>query len=66
MDIISTLNNFNGDSVIKTLFLLMISLALFFSVAIQPVCAGGDKVQQENGQEQGSGSDAHGNQVNGD
>ncbi len=44
----------------------MISLVLFFSVATAPVWAGGGKVQQENGQEAGDGSDAQGNQVNGE
>ena len=50
----------------KKVFTLMISLVLFLSVAIAPVWAGGDKVQTENGQETGDGSDAQGNQVNGD
>jgi len=50
----------------KKVFTLMISLVLFLSVAIAPVWAGGDKVQNEKGQETGSGSDARGNQVNGD
>jgi len=44
----------------------MISLVLFLSVAIAPVWAGGDQNQNENGIETGSGSDAQGNQVNGD
>ena len=44
----------------------LISLVLFLSVAIAPVWAGGDKNQNENGIETGSGSDAQGNQVNGD
>ena len=55
-----------GDLQMKKVFTLMISLVLFFSVAIAPVWAGGDKVQEEKGQETGSGSDAQGNQVNGD
>jgi len=50
----------------KKAFTLIISLVLFLSVAISPVWAGGDKVQQENGQETGQGSDAQDNQVNGD
>ncbi len=50
----------------KKAFTLIISLVVFLSVAITPVWAGGDKVQQENGQETGQGSDAQGNQVNGD
>jgi len=44
----------------------MASLILFLSVAVAPVWAGGDKVQHENGQEIGPGSDAQGNQVGGD
>ncbi|MBW1842530.1 MAG: hypothetical protein JRI75_12180 [Deltaproteobacteria bacterium] len=52
----------------KKVFILMISLVLFFSVAITPVWAGGDKVQNEIGSEgaPGPGSDAQGNQVSGD
>jgi hypothetical protein len=50
----------------KKAFALMISLVLFLSVAIAPVWAGGDKVQNENGIETGDGSDAQGNQVGGD
>ena len=50
----------------KRIFSLMAISVLFLSVAIAPVWAGGDKVQQENGQESGPGSDAQGNQVNGD
>jgi hypothetical protein len=50
----------------KKIFTLMVALVLFFSVAIAPVWAGGDKNQNENGQETGDGSDAQGNQVNGD
>ena len=50
----------------KKALALMISLVLFLSVAIAPVWAGGDKVQNENGIEAGDGSDAQGNQVGGD
>lgn len=50
----------------KKIIALMALLILFSSVAISPVWAGGGKVQQENGTEVGSGSDAQGNQVNGD
>ena len=50
----------------KKAFTVMISLVLFFGVAITPVWAGGDKNQNENGQEQGPGSDAQDNQVDGD
>ena len=50
----------------KKAFALMISLVLFLSVAIAPVWAGCGKVQHENGEEIGDGSDAQGNQVNGD
>ena len=55
-----------GDLQMKKVFTLMISLVLFLSVAIAPVWAGGDKVQNENGIEAGDGSDAQGNQVGGD
>jgi len=50
----------------KRIFSRMAILVLFLSVAITPVWAGGGKVQHENGQESGPGSDAQGNQVNGD
>jgi len=50
----------------RRLLALMASLVLFLSVAVAPVWAGGDKVQHENGQEIGPGSDAQGNQVGGD
>jgi len=49
----------------KKAFTLMISLVLFFSVAITPVWANGDKVQSGNGTEEapGPGGDAQGNQA---
>jgi len=49
----------------KKAFTLMISLVLFFSVAITPVWAGGDKNQHENGAPSapGPGDDAQGNQA---
>ena len=50
----------------KKIFTLMVSLVLFFSVAIAPVWAEGGKTQNENGIETGDGSDAQGHQVNGD
>ena len=50
----------------KKIVTLMISLVLLLSMATVSVWAGGDKVQQENGQEVGQGSDAQGNQVSGD
>ena len=53
----------------KKVFAILISLALLMGVAITPVCAGGDKVQHENGANNtaiGPGDDAQGNQVGGD
>jgi len=52
----------------KKVFTLMISLVLFFGVAIAPVWAGGGKVQEEHGAPSapGPGDDAQGNQVGGD
>jgi len=52
----------------KKFFAVLISLALFTSVAIAPVYAGGDKNQNEHGADTapGPGDDAQGNQTGGD
>jgi hypothetical protein len=50
----------------KKIFTLMVSLVLFFSVAIAAVWAGGDKNQNEIGTPAGDGSNAQGNQVGDD
>ncbi|MDX2452404.1 hypothetical protein [Desulfosarcina sp.] len=51
----------------KKLFAVLLSLALLVSVAaVSPVWAGGGKVQHEIGDGFGDGSDAQGNQVDGD
>ena len=48
----------------KKLFSVIVSLTLLVSVAvISPVWAGGGKVQHENGEPFGPGSDAQDNQV---
>ena len=52
----------------KKVLSICFSLALFMSVAIAPVYAGGDKLQHEHGSDTapGPGDDAQGNQVGGD
>jgi len=52
----------------KKIAALLASLALFATVAIAPVYAGGGKNQNEHGAETapGQGDDAQGNQVEGD
>lgn len=50
----------------KKLILLLMVLFVVLSAALSPAVAGGGKVQHENGNETGAGSDAQGNQVNGD
>jgi hypothetical protein len=51
----------------KKLFAVLLSLALFMSVAVvSPIWAGGGKVQHENGEPFGPGSDAQDNQVDGE
>jgi hypothetical protein len=52
----------------KKVLSLLAVLIFVISMAASPVCAGGDKVQHENGAETapGPGDDAQGNQVGGD
>ena len=51
----------------KKLFAVLLSMTLLISVAaVSPVWAGGGKVQHENGEPFGPGSDAQGNQVDGE
>ena len=51
----------------KNLLAVLLSMTLLVSIAVvSPVWAGGGKVQHENGEPFGPGSDAQGNQVDGE